>query len=73
MMFCNYYSIVSKSIYLNNNIIVRFSGVGGLRIPNIPPEFKTFKGEVVHTAQWNTSLDFNNKRVALVGSGSRYI
>jgi cation diffusion facilitator CzcD-associated flavoprotein CzcO len=49
----------------------RFSGAGLLRVPNIPPEFKAFKGQVVHTANWDPSIDYKGKRVALVGSGSR--
>jgi 4-hydroxyacetophenone monooxygenase len=51
--------------------IYRFSGVGCLRILNTPSEFKEFKGQVVHTASWDDSVDFKGKRVALIGSGSR--
>lgn len=51
-----------------------FSAMGSLRMPNIPTEFRQFKGgPVVHTAAWNSSIDFKDKRVAIVGSGSRYI
>lgn len=50
-----------------------FSAMGSLRIPNIPAEFKEFKGgPVVHTGAWDSSIDFKDKRVAIVGSGSRY-
>lgn len=49
-----------------------FSALGSLRVPNIPEEFKHFKGgPIVHTGNWDSSIDFQNKRVALVGSGSR--
>lgn len=54
-------------------VIYRFSGVGCLRILNIPSEFKEFKGQVVHTGSWDDSIDFKGKRVGLIGSGSRYI
>lgn len=56
---------------LCNLFIFRFCGVGGLRVPNIPPEFKAFKGQMVHTAKWESSINFKDKRVALIGSGSR--
>ncbi|CAO0795316.1 unnamed protein product [Mucor circinelloides] len=52
---------------------ILFSGVGCLRIINTPPEFKSFKGPIVHTAKWDHSIDFKDKRVALVGSGSSAI
>ncbi|KAI8640580.1 putative flavin-binding monooxygenase-like protein [Parasitella parasitica] len=52
---------------------ILFSGVGSLRIINVPSEFKTFKGKVVHTGAWDNTIDFKDKRVALVGSGSSAI
>ncbi|KAI7895866.1 uncharacterized protein EV154DRAFT_494015 [Mucor mucedo] len=50
-----------------------FLGVGSLRIPHIPPEFKNFKGSVIHTGEWDSSLEFKDKRIGLVGSGSSAI
>ncbi|KAF8978863.1 hypothetical protein BGZ46_006069 [Entomortierella lignicola] len=50
-----------------------FSGMGPLRIPNIPKEFENFDGPKWHTAQWNHSYDLTNKRVAVVGSGASAI
>jgi cation diffusion facilitator CzcD-associated flavoprotein CzcO len=39
-------------------------------IPNLPG-LETFKGESHHTALWpQTGLDMNNKRVAIIGTGS---
>ncbi|KAI8141360.1 putative flavin-binding monooxygenase [Fennellomyces sp. T-0311] len=49
---------------------VVISGVGGLRIPKIPKEFKEFAGPVVHTTWWDSSIDYTNKRIAVVGSGA---
>ncbi|KAI0897668.1 flavin-binding monooxygenase [Annulohypoxylon nitens] len=37
--------------------------------PNIPG-FKSFKGEVMHSARWNESYDFKNKRIGVLGNGS---
>lgn len=56
-----------------NNITCSFAGLGPLRIPNIPPQFKGFNGEIVHTALWDSSIDFKDKTVAVVGSGASAI
>ncbi|KAG0267919.1 hypothetical protein BGZ95_002707 [Linnemannia exigua] len=50
-----------------------FSGMGPLRIPQIPEQFEAFEGPKWHTAQWNHSFDLTNKRVAIVGSGASAI
>ncbi|CAO3638385.1 unnamed protein product [Mucor fragilis] len=50
-----------------------FAGLGPLRVPNIPPQFKGFTGEIVHTALWDASIDFKDKTVAVVGSGASAI
>ncbi|KAI8637816.1 putative flavoprotein [Parasitella parasitica] len=50
-----------------------FAGLGPLRIPNIPPQFKGFTGKVVHTALWDSSIDLSEKNVAVVGSGASAI
>ncbi|KAI9275839.1 hypothetical protein BDA99DRAFT_601395 [Phascolomyces articulosus] len=49
------------------------SGLGGLRLPNIPPEFEGFKGPIVHTTYWDFNIDYNNKRIAVIGSGASAI
>ncbi|CAO3646801.1 unnamed protein product [Cunninghamella blakesleeana] len=49
---------------------VVFAGLGPLRIPNIPKEFENFEGTIVHTAFWDKTIDFTNKRVAVIGSGA---
>ncbi len=46
------------------------SGPGALRIPNIPDQFKTFKGPCTHSAVWDKSIDLNNKIVGVIGSGT---
>ncbi|KAF9085282.1 hypothetical protein BGX29_009739 [Mortierella sp. GBA35] len=50
-----------------------FSGMGPLRIPQIPKQFDAFEGPKWHTAQWNHDYDLTNKRVAIVGSGASSI
>ncbi|KAJ8662953.1 hypothetical protein O0I10_001129 [Lichtheimia ornata] len=50
-----------------------FAGLGPLRIPNIPEEFKGFQGTIVHTTEWDSSIDYTNKKLAVIGSGASAI
>lgn len=54
---------------------VLISGRGNLNTPSWPDikGFKEFKGEVMHSATWNESYDFTQKRIAVIGSGSSSI
>lgn len=48
---------------------------GGLSQPNIPP-FKglsDYKGKTMHTARWDHSYDYKDKRVAVIGTGASAI
>ncbi len=51
------------------------NGYGGLHKPSVPNfEGKdSFTGPTIHTAQWDHSVDFNNKRVAIIGSAASAI
>ncbi|KAI9489657.1 flavin-binding monooxygenase-like protein [Zychaea mexicana] len=49
---------------------ILFAGLGPLRVPNIPSEFSKFQGPIVHTTQWNSLLDYSNKKIAVIGSGA---
>ncbi|KAK3809908.1 MAG: monooxygenase [Linnemannia elongata] len=55
------------------NADVVFSGMGPLRVPQIPKQFEAFEGPKWHTAQWNHDYDLAGKRVAVVGSGASSI
>lgn len=48
------------------------SAVGLLSDPKMPdlPGMKTFDGPLFHSSQWDPTVDFTGKRVAVVGSGS---
>ena len=48
------------------------SCVGLFAAPQYPvwPGLEDFRGEVVHTAEWDETLDISGKRVAVVGTGS---
>ncbi|OXA47564.1 baeyer-Villiger monooxygenase [Folsomia candida] len=46
------------------------SGIGGLRVPHTPEEFKAFTGTRIHSAEWDTSVKLEDKTVAVIGSGA---
>ncbi|OCH95145.1 FAD/NAD(P)-binding domain-containing protein [Obba rivulosa] len=46
--------------------------LGLLSEPKVPDDLKgvdKFKGKIFHTARWNHSVDFHNKRAAVIGNG----
>jgi len=45
------------------------NGPGILRDAKIPQEYLTFKGPVIHSAEWDHSVELENKNVAIVGTG----
>lgn len=49
--------------------------VGGLNNWKWPdsPGLHSFKGQLIHSASWDSKFDFTGKRVALIGSGSTAI
>lgn len=51
---------------------VVFSAVGLLSEPSYPnwPGLELFQGKLLHTAKWDTALDYTAKRVAVIGTGS---
>lgn len=52
------------------NVVI--SAVGMLSEPNYPdwPGLDSFEGTVVHTAHWDSAIDYRHKRIAVVGTGS---
>ena len=54
-------------------MILKLYFLGGLTVPRYP-EFKNkdkFKGRIVHTREWDPTLNLENKKIAIVGgSGS---
>lgn len=55
---------------LTANVLV--SAVGMVNRPSIPPlpGLDEFAGPVMHTAQWDNSVDLTGKRVAVIGTGA---
>ena len=65
-----------ESVYVSTEIIrckILISGVGGIVEPKATPDgvkgFENFKGKCFHSARWDTSVDFDNKNVVVVGTG----
>lgn len=52
------------------NVVI--SAVGMLSRPSIPdiPGLDSFKGPVMHSAEWDDSVNLTGKRVALIGTGA---
>jgi cation diffusion facilitator CzcD-associated flavoprotein CzcO len=51
-------------------------GNGGLSNPSYPtdiPGIDKFQGQMCHTAEWDKTLDFKNKHVAVIGTGASAI
>jgi len=48
---------------------------GSLNKPNLPfaDQYNSFKGKILHSAQWDNSLDYKNKRIAVIGTGASAI
>ena len=55
---------------IESKIVV--SAVGQLNRPSIPnlEGIDTFKGPIVHSAQWDHSIDFTGKKVVVIGTGA---
>lgn len=51
-------------------ILNSISGIGALRVPDIPPEFNPFSKCKMHSAEWDYSVELKDKVVAIVGSGA---
>lgn len=51
---------------------VLVSAIGVLEVPRYAsiPGRETFKGEMWHSARWNSQFDLRNKRVAVLGNGA---
>ena len=72
------WQVTTESNGTENKIYSRFimAGYGPLSNASYPtdiPGMDRFKGQMCHTAEWDKSIDFKNKRVAIVGTGASAI
>ncbi|RAH64217.1 flavin-containing monooxygenase [Aspergillus aculeatinus CBS 121060] len=54
---------------------ILISAVGGVVNPHpfTMPGVETFRGPIVHTAQWRSDIDLRYKHVAVIGNGSSFV
>ncbi|KAL1841206.1 hypothetical protein VTJ49DRAFT_7327 [Mycothermus thermophilus] len=56
------------------NVLISARGqLNDIKWPDIPGLYNTFRGEIMHPGKWDTSHDFRNKRIGIVGNGSSAI
>lgn len=46
------------------------NGTGKIRIPHYPQEYSQFKGPILHSAEWDSSISLSGKKVGIVGTGA---
>ncbi|WP_313802666.1 NAD(P)/FAD-dependent oxidoreductase [Sphingobium sp.] len=58
-----------RSTHVSNFI---FNATGQFSTPKLPdiPGIADYRGDIFHTARWDTSCDFAGKRVAIIGNGA---
>jgi cation diffusion facilitator CzcD-associated flavoprotein CzcO len=72
------WQITTESNEEKKQIYARFvmAGYGPLSNASYPtdiPGMDKFQGQMCHTAEWNKTIDFTNKRVAVIGTGASAI
>ncbi|KAL3464966.1 hypothetical protein BJX64DRAFT_275383 [Aspergillus heterothallicus] len=60
----------ASSYVLNSDFLA--SAVGQLNVPREPdiPGLKDFRGRMMHSARWDWTYNFENKRIAIIGNGA---
>lgn len=69
------YSITTEDVrskkhsVLVANVVISAHGI--LHVPKYPniPGLNNFKGPVMHSAKWDTTLDLRGKKIAVIGNG----
>lgn len=59
-----------KTVYDEADVLINGSGILNKWCWPKIPGLNNFRGEVMHSASWDTSFDWTNKKVALIGNGS---
>jgi cation diffusion facilitator CzcD-associated flavoprotein CzcO len=62
----------TRSYVLSSDFLI--SAVGQLNFPRDPdiPGLKDFRGKMMHSARWDWTYNFENKRIAIIGNGESY-
>ncbi|KAJ7232049.1 hypothetical protein B0H12DRAFT_1029168, partial [Mycena haematopus] len=70
------YHIVSEDVVTGEKFSITakivISAIGILEVPNFPKiaGLSSFKGDLFHSARWNTGVDLRGKKVAVIGNGA---
>lgn len=70
------YHIVTQDVQSGTEFVttakILISALGILDIPRYPniAGLSSFKGEMFHSARWDTGVDLRGKRVAVIGNGA---
>ncbi|CAF4060800.1 unnamed protein product [Rotaria sordida] len=62
-----------EKYYYGRHLIGAYGLLSNASYPTDIEGIKTFEGEMCHTAEWNDKINFKEKRVAVVGTGSSAI
>ncbi|KAJ9642218.1 hypothetical protein H2204_002587 [Knufia peltigerae] len=64
-------NLVTGEIFTDKSDAI-ITGLGNLNVWKLPdiPGLQSFKGKIMHSAGWDTSYDYTDKKVALIGAGS---
>lgn len=64
----------NETIYFYGRVLVGAYGIlSNASYPKNIPGMDIFQGQMCHTAEWNKEIDFKEKRVAVIGTGSSAI
>ncbi len=62
-----------EKIFYARSIIVGSGPLSNASYPSDITGIDTFQGQMCHTAEWNKTIDFKNKHVAVIGTGASAI
>ena len=62
-----------EKVYYARFVMVGQGPLSNAAYPTDIPGLGKFRGQMCHTAEWDKSIDFTNKRVAIVGTGASAI
>ncbi len=62
-----------EKIFYTRSIILGSGALSNASYPTDIPGMDKFEGKMCHTAEWDSTIEFKNKRVAVIGTGASAI